>query len=83
MNFLLFANLSLGFQSFWVFSSLCPPGGIIKHYSLKKVQNIYVCKHYIVTRLDGRNRAIVFAESLARVVVAIRIASVRWRSYLP
>ena len=33
--------------------------------------------------LDGRNRAIVVAESLARVIVAIRIASVRWRSYLP
>ena len=32
--------------------------------------------------LDGRNRAIVIAESLARVIVAIRIASVRWRSYL-
>ena len=25
----------------------------------------------------------VIAESLARVIVAIRIASVRWRSYLP
>ena len=34
-------------------------------------------------RLYGRNRAIVIAESLARVIVAIRIASVRWRSYLP
>ena len=34
-------------------------------------------------RLDGRNRAIVIAESLARFIVAIRIASVRWRSYLP
>ena len=33
--------------------------------------------------LDGRNRAIVIAESLARVVAAIQIASVRWRSYLP
>ena len=33
--------------------------------------------------LDGRNRAIVIAESLERVVAAIRIASVRWRSYLP
>ena len=33
--------------------------------------------------LDGRNRAIVIAESLARVIAAIRIASVRWRSYLP
>ena len=27
--------------------------------------------------LDGRNRAIVIAESLARVIAAIRIASVR------
>ena len=33
--------------------------------------------------LDGRNRAIVIAESLARVIAAIRIASIRWRSYLP
>ena len=33
--------------------------------------------------LDGRNRAIVIAESLARVIAAIRIASVRWLSYLP
>ena len=33
--------------------------------------------------LDGRNRAIVIAESLARVIAAIRIASVRWPSYLP
>ena len=36
-----------------------------------------------VIRLDGQNRAIVIAESLARVIAAIRIASVRWRSYLP
>ena len=33
--------------------------------------------------LDGRNRAIVIAQSLARVIAAIQIASVRWRSYLP
>ena len=33
--------------------------------------------------LDGRNRAIVIAESLARVIAAIRITSIRWRSYLP
>ena len=33
--------------------------------------------------LDGRNRARVTAESLARVVAAIRITSVRWWSYLP
>ena len=32
--------------------------------------------------LDGRNRAVVIAESLARVIAAIRIASARWRSYL-
>ena len=33
--------------------------------------------------LDGRNRARVIAEPLARVIVAIRIASVHWRSHLP
>ena len=33
--------------------------------------------------LDGRNRSIVIAELLARVIVAIRIANLRWRSYLP
>ena len=33
--------------------------------------------------LDGQNRAIVIAESPARVIAAIRVASVRWRSYVP
>ena len=33
--------------------------------------------------LDGRNRARVIAESLARIIAAIRITSVRWQSYLP
>ena len=33
--------------------------------------------------LDGRNHARAIAESLARVIAAIRITSVRWRSYLP
>ena len=33
--------------------------------------------------LDGRNHAIVIAESLARVIAAIRIASVCWRSDIP
>ena len=33
--------------------------------------------------LDGPNRAIVIAESLATVIAAIRIASFRWSSYLP
>ena len=37
----------------------------------------------MVLILHGRNRSIVIAESLARVIAAIRIASVRWRSYLP
>ena len=36
-----------------------------------------------VLSLDGWNRAIVIAESRARVIAAIRITSVRWRSYLP
>ena len=36
----------------------------------------------LLTTLNGRNRAIVIAESLARVIAAIRIASGRWRSYL-
>ena len=36
-----------------------------------------------IRALDGRNRARVIAESLARVIAAIRIASVRGRSYLP
>ena len=36
-----------------------------------------------VVLLDGRNRAIVITESLARATAALRIASVRWRSYLP
>ena len=38
---------------------------------------------FLFIALDGRNRARVIAESLARVIAAIRIASVRWRSYLP
>ena len=33
--------------------------------------------------LGRRNRAIVIAESLARVIAAIPIASIRWSSYLP
>ena len=40
-------------------------------------------KNQRATTLDGRNRAIVIAESLATVIAAIRIASVRWSSYLP
>ena len=36
-----------------------------------------------ITELDGQNRVIVIAESLARIVAAIRITSVGWRSHLP
>ena len=39
------------------------------------------CRHLVVG-LDGRNRAIVIAESLAGLIAAIRIAGVRGRSYL-
>ena len=35
-----------------------------------------------VLTLDGRNRTMLFTESLARVIAAIRITRVRWRSYL-
>ena len=37
----------------------------------------------ILRALDGRNHMIVIGESLARVIAAIRITSVRWWSYLP
>ena len=37
----------------------------------------------ILPGLDGRNRARVIAESLARVIAAIRITSAHLRSYLP
>ena len=37
---------------------------------------------FTISTLDGRNRARVIAESLVRVITAIRITSVRWRSYL-
>ena len=37
------------------------------------VQNSY--------NLDGRNRAIVIAQSLARLFAAIRLTSLRWRSF--
>ena len=36
-----------------------------------------------VLNLDGRDRTRVIVESPARVVAAIRITSVRWRSSLP
>ena len=38
---------------------------------------------WLIRSLDGRNHVIVIAESLARVIVTIRITSVHWRSYLP
>ena len=43
----------------------------------------FLWKSPMLLSLDGRNRAKVIAESLARVTAAIRITSVRRRSYLP
>ena len=40
-------------------------------------------KRWGVGTLDVWNHAIVITESLARVIAAIRTASVRWRSHLP
>ena len=37
----------------------------------------------IQPRLRWANRAIVIAESLSRVITAIRIARARWQSWLP
>ena len=48
-----------------------------------KLKQVFVrCVHSRATILDGRNRARIIGESFARVIVAIRIANVRWRSYL-
>ena len=44
---------------------------------------VICCLARLLLNLEGRNRAIVIAESLARVIAAIRIASARWQSYLP
>ena len=40
-----------------------------------------ICTKNPLHTLDGRNRAIVVVESLARVIAAIRVTSVRWRSH--
>ena len=58
---------------------------IQKRLDAKHVEDVAapVVKMARVLFLDGRNRAIVLAEPLARVIAAIRIASVCWRSYLP
>ena len=42
-----------------------------------------VCVFSCAMALDGRDRAIVTAEWLVRVITTIRITSVRWRSYFP
>ena len=62
----------------------------IKHLHLLIVSDLITRKlhshvHFSlfwITSLDGRNRTRVIAESLARVVAAIRITSVRWQSYI-
>ena len=61
----------------------CPLGDAVTN----QVRIIRICARgetlVSAESLDGRNRAIVTAESLARVFAVIRITSVRWRSYLP
>ena len=49
----------------------------------QKHAGVHVSAMTTLPTLDGRNRARVTAESLARVIAAIRITSVHWRSYLP
>ena len=44
----------------------------------QETQAMHHAQHAI---LDGRNRALVIAEALARVIVAIRVAGVCWRLY--
>ena len=58
-------------------------GGLRLVAPYRAILRYYRCDTSYRAILDGRNRPIVIAESLARVIAAIRIASVRWRSYLP
>ena len=51
--------------------------GCVTHLNLEKAGILHI------PTSDGRNRARVIAESLARVFAAMRITSVRWQSHLP
>ena len=60
-----------------------PPFGFPQSFSSFPRKSRKLClgnrSLYPLTQHDGRNRAIVIAESLARVIAAIRIASVCWQ----
>ena len=58
--------------------NLGPDSGSVFQESLNMLVKIIG----IALFLDGQNHAMVIAESLARVIAAIRITSVRCRSYL-
>ena len=71
-----FARLTVTLHNcYWVNSN--------KNYRTVTLHNWFWIKNRRVHSLDGRNRAVVIAESLARVIAAIRIASAHWSSYLP
>ena len=88
---------SVGLSTFVVSSCLSPPHLLLLSFffsCLLSPSLVCFCSMHLVSlfdyphsswtsHLDGRNRAIVIAESLARVIVAIRIASAPWSSYLP
>ena len=48
---------------------------------LNKRSKHIALRYLFVQDLEGRNRAVVIAEAPARVIAAIRIASVRWSSF--
>ena len=54
----------------------------VVEFAVAKVQSLMLTMAAFSAYLDGRNHAIVITESLARLIAAIRITSVRWRSYL-
>ena len=58
--------------------AICIHHLVVSHVSTLKYGP---CQH--LRGLNGQTRAIVIAESLARIIAAIRITSVRWWSYLP
>ena len=60
-----------------VFRCALPKLGMVIQHP-KNLLRFFFCSRGM--SLDGRNRAIVIAEPLARVIAAIRITSVRWRS---
>ena len=77
-----YANQSseLNFHSFWENGAKSERGIYTNPYS-EKLEKAATAD--FESTLDGRIRGIVIAESLARVVAAIRIVSVRWAVISP